>query len=169
MLCQRGFTFIELISVITITAALAFTAAPRFIDLQGGAERAAAKAFMGAFKSGVDLVHTKWVVDNKPVVVINQGIPFTVNAEGWVTGSTADNAGCMEIWNTLQLAPPAITDFIGGAPVPAWSTLASPVLCIYVNQYGRTFNGIETPYFVYFKSTVSPVFTAGSVVGVNMP
>ena len=155
--------------VIVVLGATAIMAIPKFIDLQNASERASAKAFMGAFKSGVDILHAKWVVDNKPAIVINQGIPFTVNAEGWATGSTADNAGCREMWNTLLIAPPAITDYAGGAPVPSWAAWSSGSLCIYFNQYGKSFNGLETPYFVYFTVTFSPTFTAGSVFGLNMP
>jgi len=59
---SSGFTLIELIIVIVVLGILAVTAAPRFIDMSDDAQAAKMKAAAAAFKSGVTLVHSAWLI-----------------------------------------------------------------------------------------------------------
>ncbi len=49
---QSGFTLIELVIVIIILGILAVTAAPKFLNLQDDANKAAAEGVAAAVKSG---------------------------------------------------------------------------------------------------------------------
>lgn len=56
---HRGFTLIELVIVIVILGILAVTAAPRFIDLQGDAQRSTLDGVKAAMQGGAQLVYAK--------------------------------------------------------------------------------------------------------------
>lgn len=78
---QTGFTLIELVIVIVILGVLAVTAAPKFLNLQDDARKAAAEGVAAAIKSAANLVYSKAVIagveslDNKdPNAVINFGV-----------------------------------------------------------------------------------------------
>lgn len=56
---QAGFTLIELVIVIIILGILAVTAAPKFLNLQDDAKKAAAQGVQSAVSSAAQLVYSK--------------------------------------------------------------------------------------------------------------
>lgn len=59
----KGFTLIELVTVIVILGILSVTALPRFINLTQDAHDSVAHTTFAAFKSGVDLYHNCWIAN----------------------------------------------------------------------------------------------------------
>ncbi|WP_275426568.1 prepilin-type N-terminal cleavage/methylation domain-containing protein [Aeromonas salmonicida] len=62
---QAGFTLIELVIVIIILGILAVTAAPKFLNLQDDAKKAAANGVLAAVQSSAQLVYSRAVLDGK--------------------------------------------------------------------------------------------------------
>jgi len=62
---QAGFTLIELVIVIIILGILAVTAAPKFLNLQDDAKKAAASGVLAAVQSSAQLVYSRAVLDGK--------------------------------------------------------------------------------------------------------
>jgi MSHA pilin protein MshA len=62
---QAGFTLIELVIVIIILGILAVTAAPKFLNLQDDAKKAAADGVLAAVQSSAQLVYSKAALEGK--------------------------------------------------------------------------------------------------------
>ncbi|HEH9441217.1 TPA: prepilin-type N-terminal cleavage/methylation domain-containing protein [Aeromonas sobria] len=62
---QAGFTLIELVIVIIILGILAVTAAPKFLNLQDDAKKAAADGVLSAVSSSMQLVYSKAALEGK--------------------------------------------------------------------------------------------------------
>lgn len=62
---QAGFTLIELVIVIIILGILAVTAAPKFLNLQEDAKKAAADGVLAAVQSSAQLVYSKSALEGE--------------------------------------------------------------------------------------------------------
>ena len=62
---QAGFTLIELVIVIIILGILAVTAAPKFLNLQDDAKKAAADGVFSGVSSAMQLVYSKSVLEGE--------------------------------------------------------------------------------------------------------
>lgn len=62
---NSGFTLIELVIVIVLLAVLSAVALPKFINLKGDSKQAVLEGVGAAMSSGLELVHSKAVIENQ--------------------------------------------------------------------------------------------------------
>ena len=115
---QAGFTLIELIVVIVILGLLAVVAAPRFIDLQSDAQKAAFRGTAAAFEEGVNQVHLAWRIRGEGQAQLNfisisdpaVGGDLSVNANGYPadtrgTSLTMNSENdCLDVWRAVLVS-----------------------------------------------------------------
>ena len=63
---EGGFSWIELLVVVTILGILAVFAVPRFASLEGQARLAATQTLAGSVRSGAALAHALWLAEGNP-------------------------------------------------------------------------------------------------------
>ncbi len=132
---SKGFTLIELVTVIVILGILAVFALPRFANVTDQAHDASVEGVTGAMASAVAIVHAQWVSNGQPTTDPNRDnlIGFgrgdvDVSANGWPTGTSGSNnpsmdaIRCIEVWyGILQSSAPVVdtggnVDFEVAAP-----------------------------------------------------
>ncbi|RLA05825.1 MAG: pilin [Gammaproteobacteria bacterium] len=119
---SKGFTLIELVTVIVILGILAVFALPRFGNVTEQAHDASVEGVRGALASAVAIVHSQWVANGQPIsdpfrddiVGFGRG-DVDVSANGWPTGTNGSNnpsmdaIRCIEVWySVLQASAPVV-------------------------------------------------------------
>ncbi|MGS0825948.1 prepilin-type N-terminal cleavage/methylation domain-containing protein [Shewanella sp. 0m-8] len=64
---KRGFTLIEIVVVIIVLGVLAVIALPKFVNFHADSKVAVLEGIAGAMKSGLDLIHSKAVIEGENV------------------------------------------------------------------------------------------------------
>lgn len=141
---NKGFTLIELVTVVVVLGLLAVIAIPKFIDLTEQAKKANIEGMAGGFATGVSLARSQWEAEGRT----NDGTYNVVNYDGSNLILTTENtntgvrpgypvglaggndvlavADCVDVWNNILQNPPLVT-----------SALAD-------------LNGVETESYKYF-------------------
>ena len=148
----KGYTLIELITVIVIVGTLSVTAAPVFINIADDAETSQTLSTMSAFKSGLQLLHVKRIVSGSDTLQINNTqIAFSDN--GWPMGSSQNSQGCAELWEALMegVGDINVVQTFSNRLEPGWNTFAHQDICAYINTHEDVpVSQNDAPHFVYF-------------------
>ena len=120
MSSNKGFTLIELVTVIIILAILGAFTIPRLRDLSSKASDSHFKYVMGSFKSAVNLANMKWAVEGRPATIVVNGITIQMTATGYPNNTTNSNhipltaaqhanRPSIRLWYALLVQAPRIT------------------------------------------------------------
>ena len=120
---SRGFTLLEFVIVITLTAALAAIALPKLTDVGADAHAGAVDGTYGAFVVGVNLARVHWVAEGMRLDVDDlEGFGegnVNVSDDGWPVGVSGDGNSsnmtafrCVEVWRAvlIEQAPSVAVD-----------------------------------------------------------
>ncbi len=151
MVIEKGFTLIELIVVIVILGVLSAFALPKFADLSDNAHNATVSGTGAAFKTGVQIIHMKWLAAGSPGATLNffpisnplAGGDLSVNTNGWpadtrgtsLTLNSTDD--CIDIWHAvLEAGAPTVASGSGSE----YSAVHSGGGCTYTYQASASLN-----------------------------
>ena len=124
----KGFTLIELVTVIVILGILAVFALPKFANVTEQAHDASIEGVKGALATGMAMVHAQWVANGQPtadpqrdnIIGFGRG-DVDVSSNGWPTGTSGSNnpsmdaIRCMEVWYGVLQAGAPVADTVGAA------------------------------------------------------
>ena len=158
---QAGFTLIELVIVIIILGILAVTAAPKFLNLQDDAKKAAADGVFSGVSSAMQLVYSKSALEGEEKAAKTNNPTPSVGSAG---GVVATHFGY----------PTAAWDGIGKAISldGAWKGAAldrkatPPTYQFYsIDKGGKAVNGSPCVIYTEADSATAAVVKKGAVTG----
>lgn len=164
---SKGFSLIELITVIVILGVVGAVALGKFENMSEDAHNAVARKVLAEFASiGMTTVYNYAIErDADPTTVeVRPGVTLPVNARGWA-GSPFDDPDCLNLWQTIM------TD---SGPMNPWGTVPSGTTadgweydgfpgfgCIYAYKPDVT----PVKWIIYFSDIGTPV--SGRIWGIG--
>ena len=172
----KGFTLIELVTIIIILGIMSVLALPRFINLSQDAHDSVAQSTFASFSSAVGLYHNCWSANGAQGYVKNLACFGAGNIDSTVTGfplgedtEASSNEGtqlngddCANIWNGLldndfTLAMHNDASFTAGNDIIYWymgGEVANPGTYCYYNYIADdTAKGQENWQLRYYPRT----------------
>lgn len=156
MRSEKGFTLIEIVSVVVLLGVLGVFLLPRVVSLTDDAERTVFIGFYKAFEAAINQSHLKWQASGRDNTITVDGAPITVNANGYPVSPFFGLGGCQQLWNDmLEDAPP--TAFFNNSNFE-WTIFPLGANCIFIHQNNRPFSNATSRWFWYIPTTNPPTF-----------
>ena len=157
---QAGFTLIELVIVIIILGILAVTAAPKFLNLQDDAKKAAADGVFSGVSSAMQLVYSKSAIEGEEKAAKTDNPVPSVGSAGGVVAThfgypTAASAG---IEKAISLDGAWKGAAIGKATPPTYQFYST-------DKGGNAVNGSPCVIYTEADSATAAVVKKGAVTG----
>jgi len=173
----RGFTLIELVTVVVLLGILAISALPKFLNINQDAHDAVVNTLFANYKSAVSLYHYCWIASNKKAQAIDlncfgngdvdstpNGYPLGIDT---VTlgdnGTTLTGSFCRQLWeglldaNDFLLAVHTDSSFGGENDIIYWFSngdATNPSTYCYYNYISdNTAKGASNWQIRYFPAT----------------
>ena len=156
---QAGFTLIELVIVIIILGILAVTAAPKFLNLQDDAKKAAADGVFSGVSSAMQLVYSKSAIEGEEKAAKTDNPVPSVGSAGGVVAThfgypTAASAG---IEKAISLDGAWKGAALNGSTYQFYS----------IDKDGNAVNGSPCVIYTEANSATAAVVKKGTVAGGN--
>lgn len=140
---SKGFTLVELVTVIVILGILGVVALGKFEDLSEDAHTAVARKGMVEFQriTRTTFFNYKIERDADPTTVeVRPGVTIPVNAQGW-PGSPYNAADCLNLWQ-VQMTSSEPMNPLGTVPIPTtapgWEYFGNGAVCLYLYKPDTT-------------------------------
>lgn len=157
---QAGFTLIELVIVIIILGILAVTAAPKFLNLQDDAKKAAADGVFSGVSSAMQLVYSKSAIEGEEKAAkTDNPVPSVGSAGGTVyTHFGYPTAAWIGIGRAISLD--------GAWKGAADGSTTPPTYQFYsTDKGGKAVNGSPCVIYTEADSATAAVVKKGTVTG----
>ncbi|MGN2617113.1 type II secretion system protein [Aliivibrio fischeri] len=174
-----GFTLIELVIAITVTAVIAIIAIPKFFSYTSESYIAQAEEIAQNFEQSVRLTQYRWIANgnlqsgndvqgfaNDQLDVNLNGFPIGINKNNPMAQPNnigRGKKGCNDLWNTLLIAPPSVShnkktdsDFLSIRYSSEDSSFQDA--CYYINKhYQYTADPLTSGIVISYNSTTGEV------------
>ena len=139
---SKGFSLVELITVVVILGIIGTVALGKFEDLSEDAHTASARKSMVEFERTAAMTIYNYAIErdaDPTTVTLRPGVTLPVNAQGW-PGAPFDGAACLNLWQTIMISsePMNPLSFPITNTAQGWEYWGNGSVCIYLYKPDTT-------------------------------